>query len=243
MRRDMDTGHIKVLSFDCYGTLIDWERGIIDAFAPLRRHNPGLELSGAAALSLFAAHEHAVQAADPALSYEQVLIAVHRRIAAELGAATYPGLDQAFAGSIRNWPPFADTTAALKRLKRRYRLLILSNVDNAGIAASIARLGVDFDAVLTAEDIGAYKPDRRNFEVLLQEVQERFGVGRDGLLHVAQSLFHDIAPASALRIATAWIDRQHQRHGGHWGATPKPDPLPEPDMVFDDLAGLAGKIT
>lgn len=243
MRAGMETGHIKVLSFDCYGTLIDWERGIIDALAPLRRHNPGLELSDADALSLFARHEHEVQAADPILPYEQVLIAVHRRIAAQLGAATYPGLDQAFAGSIRNWPPFADTTAALKRLKTRYRLVILSNVDHAGIAATITRLGVAFDAVLTAEDIGSYKPDTRNFEVLLQQVRERFGVGRDGLLHVAQSLFHDIAPASASGIATAWIDRQQQRHGGNWGATPKPDPLPEPDMVFGDLAALARHMT
>ena len=232
---------IRVLSFDCFGTLIDWESGIWAALAPLVARAGG-GIGREAALAAFAAAETAAEAADPAPLYASVLAAVHAGLAHAWGVAAAPAADRAFAAAIADWPAFADTAPALRALAARYRLVILSNVDRAGFAATLPKLGVAFDAVLTAEDIGSYKPDPRNFAALLDRVAG-FGVGRDGLVHVAQSLFHDHGPANRAGIASVWIDRRAGGAAAGWGATAQPPPGVRYDLrcaSLDELAGLVG---
>ncbi len=232
---------IQVLSFDCFGTLIDWESGIWAALAPLVARAGG-DIAREAALADFAATESAIEAADPAPLYAVVLETVHAGLARAWGVAADPAADRAFAASIADWPAFPDTKAALRRLKARHRLVILSNVDHAGFAVTAPKLGVNFDAVLTAEAIGSYKPDPRNFAALLDCVTG-FGVARSGLLHVAQSLFHDHGPANRAGIASAWIDRRAGQGaaGGDagWGATVPPPPDVHYDLRCTSLAALA----
>ena len=134
-------------------------------------------------------------------------------------------------GSLRDWPPFDDTVAALRRLGRRFRLGILSNVDDDLFADSARLLEVEFAPVVTAQQAGAYKPSRRNFELLL----ERAGAPRERVLHVAESLFHDVAPARALGLATVWVDRRAGQEGS--GATPSATATP--DARVESLAALA----
>jgi 2-haloalkanoic acid dehalogenase type II len=145
----------------------------------------------------------------------------------------------AFGASVGAWPAFADSPDALVRLKRRFKLIILSNIDRASFARSNQRLGVEFDAILTAQDIGSYKPDPRNFEALLRTAGD-LGVGHDGLLHVAQSLYHDHVPAKAAGLATVWIDRRAGSAGT--GATPAPTVDVRPDWVFPTLAAFADAV-
>ena len=143
----------------------------------------------------------------------------------------------AFGASVGRWPAFADSAEALARLHRRFRLVILSNVDRASFAASNHHLGVEFDLVLTAEDVGAYKPSPRSFPALLEGISS-IGVSRDELLHVAQSLYHDHEPARAVGLPSVWIDRRHDREG--FGATPAPraDDV-APDWTFPSMAAFA----
>jgi len=126
--------------------------------------------------------------------------------------------------------------AWLRRLSRRYRLIILSNVDRASFAGSNERLGVTFSGIVTAEDVGSYKPSPRNFEALLREAA-RLGVAEGRLLHVAQSLFHDHVPAKAAGLPTVWIDRRKNAAG--WGATPAPPTDVTPDLTFTSMQELA----
>ncbi|MGH7040872.1 MAG: HAD-IA family hydrolase [Acetobacteraceae bacterium] len=233
----MRTDAIQVLSFDCFGTLIDWESGIWAALAPLAARAGG-GIGREAALTAFAQAETAVEAADPAPLYASVLAAVHAGLAHAWGVAADPAADRAFAAAIADWPAFSDTKAALRALAARYRLVILSNVDRAGFAVTLPKLGVAFDAVLTAEDIGSYKPDPRNFAALLACVAG-LGVPPGGLLHVAQSLFHDHAPANRAGVASAWIDRRAGADGGGWGATAPPPPGVRYDLRCTGLAELA----
>jgi 2-haloalkanoic acid dehalogenase type II len=164
---------------------------------------------------------------------------VHRDLAERLGLATSDALDLAFGASVPDWPAFTDSPAALAYLSERYHLVILSNVDRDSFAASSRRLQVSFAAVYTAEDIGSYKPDPANFDYLLRNLHDDFGVGPDSVLHVAQSLFHDHAPAKAAGLETAWIDRQRLSAGGEWGATVPVEEQPVPDHIFFSMADLA----
>ena len=231
----MSLSGFRVLSFDCYGTLIDWESGILTALRPLL-HRAGVTLDDEAVLSAFAAQEAARQAEAPAMRYAALLSLVHGRLAAAWGADGDPAENARFGASIGDWPAFPDTVAALRSLQQRHRLVILSNVDRESFRATQQRLGVTFDAIHTAEDIGSYKPDRRNFEYLLARLAED-GFQKSDLLHVAQSLFHDHAPASTLSIASAWIDRRHGKSG--WGATVPPPPGVRHDFRFRTLEELA----
>ncbi len=233
-----DLAEFSVLTFDCYGTLIDWETGIWDALQPLLMENPGRAVSHGALLSAFAEAESARQRETPGLPYPKVLADVHRTIAARFGLRTGNALDEAFGASVPHWPAFPDTAEALRRLKTRYKLAILSNVDRAGIAASGRKLGVAFDAVHTAEDIGSYKPDPRNFAYMIERLAE-LGLGAGDVLHTAQSLHHDHVPARAAGLANAWIDRQGLSGGGNWGATAPVDEPPEFDFVFPTLGAMA----
>ena len=136
-----------------------------------------------------------------------------------------------------DWPAFPDSGAALRYLKNHFKLVILSNIDRASFSGSNARLGVTFDAIYTAQDIGSYKPALRNFEYLITEVQSDLGVDPGEILHTAQSLFHDHEPARQMGLATAWIDRRHDKDG--WGATMPPSQQPDVDFHFNSMAALA----
>jgi 2-haloalkanoic acid dehalogenase type II len=227
------------LSFDCYGTLIDWETGIWDALQPLLMENDCEEIARERLLQAFGEEEHGLEKSTPELLYPEILSRTHGALARRFGLRSTPERDAAFAASLPHWPAFSDTAAALRLLKRRFRLVILSNVHREGIAASNRKLGVRFDAIYTAQDIGSYKPSPRNFEYLLEHLREDFGVKPGEILHTAQSLFHDHAPARAFGLASCWIDRQGLSRGGNWGATAKVHEKPEVDFLFYDLRSLA----
>lgn len=231
-----------VLTFDCYGTLIDWETGFWDALQPLLMANGTDAITREMALTTIAKIESAHQAKTPDLRYDHVLERVHRDVAEELNLTTTPELDADFGASLPHWPAFPDAADALRQLKKRYRLVILSNVHRDGFAASNRKLGVEFDAIYTAEDIGSYKPTPRNFEYMLEHLAEDFSTKPDRILHVAQSLFHDHVQARAFGLANAWIDRQHLRDGGSWGATAVVEERPEFDFHFPTLAALVESI-
>ena len=228
----------EALSFDCYGTLIDWETGLLAALEPLlARARPRPTRDGA--LEAYALAESAAEERYPAEPYPQILSRVWLDLSSQWDVADDPAERETFAGSVGDWPAFPDTAEALQRLKRRYRLIILSNVDRASFARTNRRLGVEFDRVLTAQDLGVDKPDPRNFEELIAEV-ERMDIGRDRLLHVAQSLYHDHVPAKAMGLSTAWIDRRAGMAGG--GATRQPQADVVPDFTFPSLGALAAAI-
>jgi 2-haloacid dehalogenase/putative hydrolase of the HAD superfamily len=224
----------KVLSFDCYGTLIDWETGICAALQPLAARS-GQAFTRDQLLEAHARHEAAQEAATPELRYADLLARVHDRIAGEWGLAPDPEESRAYGLSVRDWPAFPDSAAALQYLKRHYQLVILSNVDRESFKASNARLQVAFDHIFTAQDIGSYKPDPRNFEYLTGRLAEA-GFQRQEILHTAESLFHDHVPANRAGLASAWI---HRRAGqaGH-GATHAPEVMPHYDFHFTSLADM-----
>ena len=229
----------RVLTFDCYGTLIDWECGIWDAFQPLMMRNPETHLTREDALRAFAQCESGQERATPGLRYPDLLARVHARMAERFDLKTDDELDAAFGASVPHWPAFPDTADALRLLKRHYKLVILSNVHRSGIAASNRKLGVEFDAIYTAEDIGSYKPADANFEYLLAHLKADLSLEPSDVLHTAQSLYHDHVPARKFGLATAWIDRQRLSEGGSWGATERVEAIPKTDYVFFSLGETA----
>jgi len=231
----MKLADFKVLTFDCYGTLIDWESGLYSALQPLLQV-ARFSAARAEVLAQFAQHEAAQQAATPAMLYPQLLAEVHRRLARQWLVSVPEAAHQIFGDSVPQWPAFPDSAEALQYLKRYYKLVILSNVDRTSFAASNRRLGVEFDAVCTAQDIGSYKPDPRNFRYVVEAVA-RLGHGRGDILHTAQSLYHDHAPAQAAGLRSAWIDRRHEQRG--WGATVPPVGTPDYDFRFNSLIEMA----
>ena len=232
----------RVLTFDCYGTLIDWERGIWDALQPLIMGGGDPAVTREAALLAFAKWEARHEHASPELRYPDLLSKVHRSMAESLGLETSDALDAAFGASVPLWPAFADSADALRLLKRHFKLVILSNVHREGFAASNRKLGVAFDAVYTAEDIGSYKPDDANFEYLLSHLKSDFGLDKSDVLHTAQSLRHDHAPANRFGLAGAWIDRQRLSQGGSWGATEKVETMPTTDFIFFSMGDMAAAV-
>ena len=232
-------GDYKVLTFDCYGTLIDWESGIWDALQPLLTQNARGDVTRKMALESFSELESQIESESPGMLYPKVLSSVHAAIASHFALNTTLELDLTFGDSVGRWPAFADTVDALRYLKTRYKLVILSNVNRDSFAASNPKLGVTFDAIYTAEDIGSYKPNPANFEYLLRRLREELGLEPSDVLHTAQSLFHDHAPAKTFGLANAWIDRQRLSEGGSWGATAKLESRPETDFVFFTMAEMA----
>jgi 2-haloacid dehalogenase len=224
----------KALTFDCYGTLIDWETGLYAALQPLLQKG-GITLGRDEALAAFARHESAQQAETPGMIYSELLAEVHRRLAREWRVSDTEADAVAFGKSVPDWPAFSDTEASLQYLQRYYKLVILSNVDRESFAGSNRRLGVAFDAICTAQDIGSYKPDPRNFAYLINTMAG-LGVLKRNILHTAQSLHHDHAPGQAAGLATAWIDRRHQLEG--WGATVPPVGTPRYDFRFGSMAEM-----
>jgi 2-haloalkanoic acid dehalogenase type II len=215
-----------VLTFDCYGTLIDWERGIVEAFGAAAGGD-GVTLDRAAVLGAYHEIEPVVQA-ERYRPYREVLALTARAVAERLGWKPRPGREAFLAESLPSWPPFADTNAALGRLRKAgHRLAILSNVDDDLLAGTRRHLAVDFDFVITAQQVGSYKPAPGHF------VTARERIGAAPWLHVAQSYFHDVQPARALGVPSAWINRKRER------------PLDDrgPDHEFRTLAEAADFLT
>ena len=229
----MKLTEFKALTFDCYGTLIDWELGMIEALKPLT-DKVGRALTRDDILEAHARHESAQQLQTPAKLYRDLLAVVYRRLAEEWGVAAR-WADVAYGRSVSDWPAFADSADALQYLKRRYKLVILSNVDNESFAASNKKLKVDFDAVYTAEDIGSYKPSDRNFDYMLEKL-ETLGIEKHEILHTAESLFHDHVPANKHGLASCWICRRHDQKG--FGATMNPGKTPKYGFRFDSMSDL-----
>jgi len=225
----------KVLTFDCYGTLIDWESGMIAALAPLTSRLAHVPTRN----EILEAHgrlEASQQLSTPAKPYRELLAVVYKRLAESWGISVSWQECLTYGRSVGDWPAFADTVEALRYLKQHYRLAILSNVDNESFTHSNARLGVAFDGVYTAEDIGSYKPAPRNFEYLLAEQAQQGFSARD-ILHVAESLFHDHVPANRLGLTSCWIHRRHADEG--YGATQPPATMPRLAFRFDSMGDLA----
>jgi 2-haloacid dehalogenase len=231
----MKLSDFKVLTFDCYGTLIDWETGIINGLKPLMAKAPK-SLSRDQVLEEFALHEAAQQEQTPAMPYMQLLAFVYKRLATGWGITTSNEEANTFGASVPDWPEFPDSAEALQYLKRHYKLVILSNVDRLSFRSSNERLKVSFDAIYTAQDIESYKPSDRNFQYLLRRLKEDFGFDKTDDLHVAQSLFHDHAPANRAGLRSVWIDRRHAAKG--WGATVPPPGTPHYDLRFDSMAAF-----
>ena len=200
------------LTFDCYGTLVDWESGIYQALVSLYTQLPDdhpLRYDRINLLRAFIKIEGIVQSADPTALYTNVLGQTYGRLAEELGVAASEADKAKFGLGVGDWPIYPDTVDALKRLQEHFKLVILSNVDNDSFKRTITQQFEDikFDAVYTAENIGSYKPDARNFEYLIRHCEEDLGVKSGKIIHVAQALSHDHIPASAAGLATAWIQR------------------------------------
>lgn len=226
----------KALTFDCYGTLIDWESGIWDGLQPLLT-GLGKTILREQALADYGEEEHAQELATPSLKYSELLARVHQRLAKRWGAKADAALDKDFGAFVPYWPAFPDSADALRYLKQHYKLVILSNVDRQSFNGSNRRLGVAFDAIYTAEDIGSYKPDPRNFEYLLAHVKSDLGLDRSAILHTAQSLFHDHVPAERAGLARAWINRRKGKTGS--GATKIPERMPKLHFEHASLGELA----
>ncbi len=228
----MRLGDFKALTFDVYGTLIDWESGMIEGLKPLTER-AGRALPRDEILEAHAYYESETQRQTPAKLYALLLAVVYRRLAEEWAVPVTWDQCLAYGRSVRDWPAFADSATALAYLKGHYRLVVLSNVDNESFAHSNKKLGVAFDAVYTAEDVGSYKPSPRNFEYMLANLA-RQDIEKHEILHTAESMFHDHAPANRFGLANCWIYRRHDKDG--FGATMHPGEMPEYDFVFNSMA-------
>jgi 2-haloalkanoic acid dehalogenase type II len=231
----MQLHDFKILTFDCYGTLIDWESGMYAALEPLAARAKR-KLARDQVLEAHSRHEATQELATPGKIYSELLAVVYKRLAEEWEVPASWEECLAYGRSIRDWPAFPDSVEALQYLKKHYKLAVLSNVDNASFAHSNERLGVTFDAIFTAEDIGSYKPSERNFNYMLDKLKAR-GIDKNDILHTAESLFHDIKPGGEMGLATCWIHRRHAQSG--FGATVDPGAIPRHDFRFTSLAELA----
>ena len=218
----------QVLTFDCYGTLIDWETGILKVLRSVLAEH-GVATDDNQILETYSEIEAAIEA-GPYKAYRAVLSEVIVNFGQQFGFSPRPHEFTALADSIADWPPFEDTVEALRALKTKFQLGIISNVDDDLFAGSNRQLQVEFDFIVTAEQVGAYKPSVKNFEVAI----DRIGLPKDQILHVAQSLFHDHLPAKQFGLNTVWINRRRSLVGS--GATPPAQA--EPDAEFPDLASL-----
>jgi 2-haloacid dehalogenase len=224
----------KALTFDCYGTLIDWESGMVEALKPLTSRVTR-ELSRSDILEAHARHESAQQLQTPGKTYRDLLPIVYKRLAEEWGASASWEECVAYGRSVRDWPAFIDSAGALQYLKKHFKLVILSNVDNENFAGSNKKLQVEFDAIYTAEDVGAYKPSDRNFEYMLTKMKS-LGIEKHEILHTAESMFHDHGPANRHGLASCWIYRRFDQDG--FGATMHPGEMPKYEFRFNSMADL-----
>ena len=225
----LEFARFSVITFDCYGTMIDWETGI---FSALRRilaaHNK--KLADVELLELYSQLELEAEQQD-FVNYRDVLQSVVRGFGERLGFVPTEAEIHSLPESVGRWQPFPDTVAALRRLKARYKLAVMSNIDDDLFSLTAPKLGVVFDHVITAQQARCYKPCRRIFQM----AKERMGVGADEWLHVGQSIYHDVIPAKSLGIATVWVKRPSPRAGA--GATKAA--TAKPDVEVSSLAALA----
>jgi 2-haloacid dehalogenase len=228
----MNFSHFSTISFDCYGTLIDWEAGILPVLRRLLV-NHGQSLSDAEILELYGEFEAAAES-GPYQSYREVLQSVVRAFAEQFHFETTAAEIASLAESVHAWPPFLDTVAALRELQKRYKLVIISNIDDDLFAGTRKHLEVEFDAVITAEQARSYKPSINNFQMALR----RLAISPNRLLHAAQSVYHDVVPARSLEISTVWVNRKSARPGvgavRAWAG--------KPDLEVPDLASLAAAV-
>ncbi|KAK6860557.1 Haloacid dehalogenase [Apiospora arundinis] len=211
MASDLKLSDYRLLCFDVYGTLVDWETGILTALKPLLAANDATsKFSNEHLLTVYHELEAAQQAATPSMPYAELLAAIYPKLAVRLDLVNPTSAESAaFGASVGAWPAFPDTVAALRRLRTHYKLVVLSNVDRGSFAATNAGPleGVPFDLVVTAQDVGTYKPDPANFEHMLRRVEAEFGVKPEQVIQTAQSQFHDHHPAKKVGLKSSWIVR------------------------------------
>ena len=229
----LDLTRVKVLTFDCYGTMIDWETGIFSALRPILAAH-GKTITDSALLELYSELEASEEKGE-FLRYREVLQSVVRGFGERLGFLPSDAQARSLPESIANWQPFPDTVEALRKLKARYQLAVISNVDDDLFASTAPKLGVSFDQVITAQQARCYKPCIRIFEL----AEERIRVSREHWLHVGQSIYHDVIPAQSLGIATVWVNRPSPRPGA--GAAKAS--AGNPDLEVPDLNTLANLST
>ncbi|MBV8051945.1 MAG: HAD family hydrolase [Acidobacteriaceae bacterium] len=228
MLTGLNFDRFSVLTFDCYGTLIDWETGILNAIHPILAVH-GHVLSDAQVLKIYGELEPREQ--NPYQRYRDVLANIVRGFGQKLGFTISDGEAEQLPASLPNWLPFPDTVPALRELKRRFKLAIISNTDDDLFAATARHLQIEFDDVITAEQAKAYKPSAAPFLLALQ----RLGQPRQQVLHVGQSIYHDVLPAKSLQLSTALVHRRG------FGATQAVEG--EPDITVPDLKTLAALAT
>ena len=224
----------KVLTFDVYGTLIDWETGMINGLKTLT-DKMSRRITRNEILEAHAHYESSTQLYTPTKVYSDTLAVVYKRLAEEWGVVVTWSDCLTYGASVKDWPAFKDSVEALQYLKHHFVLVVLSNIDNTNFVHSNKKLNVVFDAVYTAEDIGSYKPSQVNFDYMIENL-ERLGVSKTEILHTAESMFHDHAPANQCGLSNCWIYRRHDQEG--FGATMNPGPMPSYDMVFNSMAEL-----
>lgn len=229
----LDFDRYKVLTFDCYGTLIDWESGMLAALKPLLTQHQ-IKLTDDQILELFAEFE-AEQEDGQYLKYRQVLENVVQKFGDRFNFTPSTEEKQSLPESIQHWQPFPDTIAALKQLKQKYKLVILSNVDDDLFANTTKHLQIPFDDIITAEQVKSYKPALNNFKTMMQRVN----LPSDQILHVGASIYHDVIPASSLGLSTVWVNRRSEQSGSG-AALPREG---KPDLTVPDLQTLAGLTT
>jgi len=228
----MDFSRLTTLSFDCYGTLIDWESGILPALRTVLGSH-GQSLPDAAILELYGEFEAEAES-GPYQSYRDVLQSVVRAFANRFHFQASSAEIQSLHESVRAWPPFSDTVPALRELQKRYKLVVISNIDDDLFAETRKHLDVEFDGVITAEQARSYKPSLNNFQMALRTL----AISPDRLLHAAQSVYHDVVPARSLGISTVWVNRKSARPGiGAVRAS-----AGQPDIEVPDLASLAAAV-
>lgn len=223
------------LTFDVYGTLIDWETGMMNGLKPLL-DKADRALTREEVLQAHAHHESAQQRQTPGCRYCDLLPTVYRRLAEQWGVHAGWAQCREYGQSVKNWPAFTDSAQSLAYLKKHFKLVVLSNVDNQSFSYSNERLGVEFDAVYTAEDIGDYKPSDRNFRYMLNKIAD-IGVEKEKILHTAESLFHDHLPANKSGLVSCHIYRRHDKKG--FGATMTPAHMPEIHFQFNSMQAMA----
>ena len=228
----IDFPRIELISFDCYGTLIDWESGILDALSSFRSEY-GVRATDDQILEQYAALESVMESGEY-LPYKDVLRGVMRGFTRRVSVPEERFDMDVLVKSLPRWRPFPDTVESLRRMKQHCRLAIISNTDDDLFAQTAKSLEVPFDFVVTAEQVGAYKPSTRNFTRAL----EVFGIKTENWLHAAQSRFHDVAPARSLGIATVWVNRRAGKPGA--GATTLSNAIP--DLEVPDLRTLADRV-
>jgi 2-haloacid dehalogenase len=224
----LDFNNYKVLTFDCYGTLIDWEKGILEALKPLLL-NYNIRLDDNQILELYAKFESAIEKRK-FIEYKEVLRKIIEKFSDKFGFSPSSVERNCLVDSLKNWKPFPDTVNALERLKKKYKLAIISNVDDDLFAFSEHQLEVKFDYIITAEQVKSYKPSLNNFKFAIAKI----GVAKEAVLHIAQSIYHDIIPAKTLGLSTIWVNRRKGKSG--MGATLSANE--EPDLEVPDLRTL-----